>query len=332
MARSGVRTGFTLIELLVVIAIIAILIGLLLPAVQKVREAANRATCQNNLKQWGLAMHGYHDGYKKFPPLSIYFPNRQSWLPYVWPYIEQQNLLFTYNWNTNWYDTTPNGNMSLYRVHVPLYSCPSDRPGAVYDEQGVDYVRVRGNYVVCFGTRTFGNATATITGPKGVFGVATISLTNTSDPSYTPYQTRLGLIADGASNTLLMSEMIVSKTDNTQNGGTNWPSGDFRGDFEHDAYAGSSSHIPNAFMTINGPNSSVPDNNFCGTVPNTDPLMPCALGSALTRQTAARSRHTGGVNVVLADGSVRFVGNDVSLATWQALGTIDGGEPVSSLD
>src|SRR5262249_45932914 len=150
--------------------------------------------------------------------------------------------------------------------------CPSDRPGAIYDEQGVDYRRVRGNYVVCFGSRTFGNSSATITGPKGVFGLATL---DTGTAVYTPYQTRLTQISDGASNTLLMSQMLLSKTDNPQNGGTNWPSGDFRGDIAHDALASNPSHIPCAFMTLNGPNSSVPDNNFCGTVANTDPLMPC---------------------------------------------------------
>jgi prepilin-type N-terminal cleavage/methylation domain-containing protein/prepilin-type processing-associated H-X9-DG protein len=316
------RFGFTLIELLVVIAIIAILIGLLLPAVQKVREAAARMKCANNLKQWGLAMHNYHDTNGKFPYFTSVSPRRHNWAPFVMPFLEQGNLVAGYNMNVHWYDAP---NLVMTQQQLSIFYCPSDRPGAMWTDQ-TGYVSARGNYLVCYGNVLFGGGQ--LTPGRGIFGCSAIQ--NAGANQFTPYQTQIVQITDGTSNTLLMSEVIVAKSDNNQGGGGNWPSGDFRGHIWHDATMSSPSHCPNIFMTINPPNSTVPDNGMCGTIPNTDPLMPCTNGSTTTRQNTARSRHSGGVNAMFADGSIRFYTNSTAQTTWQAMGSMDTGEVISN--
>ena len=131
--RTGRNRGFTLIELLVVIAIIAILVALLLPAVQQAREAARRTQCKNNLHQWGLALHNYHDSFLVFPPGSItgdgsiYGPPRMPFFAGLLPYVEQAPLYGQLNFNTRTYMFLDAFNRSVIGVPLTVARCPSDQ-------------------------------------------------------------------------------------------------------------------------------------------------------------------------------------------------------------
>ncbi len=304
-----------MIELLVVVAIIGVLIGLLLPAVQKVREAANRLKCANNLKQWGLALHNYHDVNLSFPygnnrvhPAGSEQPNvasqtaRKTLYVFLWPYVEATALASQYRYDIGLYQgvngTGANLN-GLITKPVPLYYCPSDRPGALW--KGDVNWRCRGNYAPNYGPKllfTPGDQFAPF-GWTASGGFA----------RFVPYKTTIAQFTDGTSNTLLMSELRFPPADETN---------DTRGDVLNDQ--GSP-----WFMTISTPNSGIDygircDNTF-------DPTMPCGAQNGQTgQQIVARSRHTGGVNVCFADGSVSFISNSINLATWQALSTMNAGD------
>jgi prepilin-type N-terminal cleavage/methylation domain-containing protein/prepilin-type processing-associated H-X9-DG protein len=302
--------GFTLIELLVVIAIIAVLIGLLLPAVQKVREAAMRSQCQNNLKQVALALQNYHGAYGMFPvgQWNRFYTNdmpwcRGCWVHFVLPYMEQDNLfkLFQASSSANGWALLSTKKDTLVKNLV----CPSDpnspktqtRDGntttaGVWEVQGLHT-----NYVVCAGSTPY---TSNGLNMNGMF--------------YVQSTTRIEQVKDGTSNTLMLSEICVSP-DKTAN--------DLRGRYSN-SWEGN-----NWFTTYNPPNTSVPDcQSYQGQSIPTAPITNSGAGSG-SLAVYARSYHNGLVNAALADGSVRSITNSVDATVYRALGTMAGGEPVS---
>jgi prepilin-type N-terminal cleavage/methylation domain-containing protein len=300
------RQAFTLIELLVVIAIIGILIALLLPAVQKVREAANRIKCANNLKQGTLGMHNYHDSHGMLPYAAKSNP-RTPWPVNLWPFVEMKNHADRYDYNVGFWElpnTIPYSHDGIVCKSSPIYFCPSDRGAPAY-QQGDQWWRSRGNYAINWGPIRQPHPTdvplPSASAPFGYTDFRTRTL---------PRTTRLTDITDGTSNTLLMSEAIMHEDH----------SADWRGDMLND------DEQCGRFMTLDTPNSGIDQIRTAAYCENT-PMLPCTVNA--NGKVSARSKHQLGVNASLADGSVRFVPNSISLSTWQALSTMNGGEVVT---
>jgi prepilin-type N-terminal cleavage/methylation domain-containing protein len=303
------RRGFTLIELLVVIAIIAILIGLLLPAVQKVREAAARAQCQNSLKQLALGCHTYHDAYKYLPRNGSKFTGagccnpggdaEWSWIARVLPFIEQDPLYRLGN-----IDNVPLGSSAAVGMTIPLLFCPSDT--AVSEGTRTDRANWPGgmavgltNYQGVIGSNwAWGNWPNFTRGASGnTNGDGLEDGNGVFFRTDYRYKLRLGDIRDGTSSTFMIGENIPDVNVHCA-----WP------------------YSNNALAT-------------CAIPPNTA-IRPPYTGGGFgvwdwPNVYSFRSWHTGGLQFACADGSVHFVAESIDLNTYRALATIRGDEPVS---
>jgi prepilin-type N-terminal cleavage/methylation domain-containing protein/prepilin-type processing-associated H-X9-DG protein len=307
------RSGFTLIELLVVIAIIAILIGLLLPAVQKVREAAARIKCANNLKQIGVALHNYHSSYGSFPPGSN--PSGFTVVCLLLPFMEQDNLYNEVNFTvsaTNAANATPTG------TSVKILLCPSDRTSVVPAGGGGN------NYFANYGTEPFFFQNRSVA--NGVFALR--------EPGGSGV--RLTDITDGTSNTAAFCELRKGDYNNAVYSPMDWLNVSSAGlpTTVDQAYSICQGITPSnlAYQWFSAGGEWLNDSNtgtayiHCGPPNSTN----CAYPGNLRFCINANSDHTNGVNLLLCDGSVRFVTNGISLTTWRALGTRAGGEVLGS--
>jgi len=341
------RSAFTLIELLVVIAIIAILIGLLLPAVQKVREAAARSTCSNNLKQIGLAAHNYEGVNNTLPPAVVLAPtiagynmnNQQIQFGTVWvgpnwavlllPYMEQDNIFRSVDVGS--YLTsggTNNSWMGLRANKIKSLLCPSDtNQDILYDGTGMSAGGTvagwaRGNYAA--------NA-----GPGNNLGLNSITSggTNFGLPSGAVLganvSPNIARIEDGSSNTIMFSEIRVGYIASDRRGSWAFPN------------PGASMTFANGVGDCSGPNDGTASRS-----PNCDDMSIPGFNETTARsqgmgawgfctggyQAQSRSRHTGGVQVAMGDASVRFVRDSITFQQWYQLLSRNDGLPPPNID
>lgn len=309
------KRGFTLIELLVVIAIIAILIALLLPAVQQAREAARRSTCKNSLKQIGLALHNYHDSHGTFPPGAVWYGVGSApangrdanwgttWVVQILPFMDQATLYNNYNMSLNARSTNSSSSTSVLQAKIPLLRCPS--------QPGID------SYLL---TQDFtGFSKITYAGSVGAGSTLDLADFNSTRRGIFSEIAQNGAkirdIIDGTSNSIMLAEIVVGTNTGDDKGAWGWCTGAlFSGTNENGVLTPNSQTV---YDRTPYASNDTTDYNF-NRRNNPDDTND---GSGQ----AARSFHTGGVHAALADGSVRFISENVDQTTYLNLLSIGDG-------
>jgi prepilin-type N-terminal cleavage/methylation domain-containing protein/prepilin-type processing-associated H-X9-DG protein len=339
--RASSRRAFTLIELLVVIAIIAILIGLLLPAVQKVREAASRIRCQSNIRQTVLAALNYESQNGNLPPGVGPWPKasaganqcgRPSVQALILPFVEQdaKYALFNFDYDVHC-DNPPGGSLNTQagRQDVPVFICPSDISEKRY------FIAGRSNYFANMGATANPRTIA-----ANVAGVFNYTEGPAPDRLITS-KTRMLDVQDGSSNTAMFAEVkrgtlawnetgynqtammitsLTSETDRAACTSCNSDSGTYIRYVGHQYYR----DLPGTFFYTH---TMTPNQGGHSPPPNFN-QFDCGSSDYYRAHKAARSYHPGGVNVGFCDGNVRFVSDTIPANVWRSLGTRSAGEPI----
>ncbi len=311
--RRGVNRGFTLIELLVVIAIIAVLVSLLLPAVQQAREAARRTQCKNNLKELGLAVHNYHDVYSKFPSGNTRVQRGSDskwiiqgpWTVTLLPYLEQANLYNQWNFNLSFGEGT---NRTLITTPIPAYRCPSTPLPAVASFVGITSVNFNADRDA-IGSGVRYDATAVDYHPAISAHTPPMDAASPRVLAPFPQTSRFGFhdILDGTSNTMLFGEVagfprrFNRRTDVADNSAAM-------------GHIGGWTRILTIRSSYNG-----------ATLYGGNCLVNCTNFAASNLY----AFHDGGAQIVLADGSVRFLSESVSMDVIFRLMAMQDGQVLS---